>query len=142
MLNNFKKCKSCGKIFSNMGRPICPECIKKQDEEFTKVRKYIYDNPTVKVEDVAEETEVPLKTILQFLKEGRLQLKSADGLLACEKCGIAITTGTMCENCKKNLASALQSSVAPGGAAVAPPKQKDTSGLKTQNKLHINLNKR
>ncbi len=139
MLDNVRKCKECGKLFNFMGRPICPECLKKTDEDFQNVRKYIYDNPNAGIEEAAEETGVSVKTIMRFLREGRLQLRSASGALLCEKCGKPLSTGSMCEDCKKKLTETLGSKLAPKSA---PPEKKEKSGQKAADKLHINLDRK
>ncbi len=140
MLDNVRKCKECGKLFNFIGRPICPDCLKRMDDEFQSVRKYIYDNPNAGIEEVSEETEVSVKTIMRFLREGRLQLRSASGALLCEKCGKPLQTGTMCEDCKKKLTETLDSKLAPKHSEAA--EKKELSGKKVADKLHINLDRK
>ena len=49
-------CKSCGKIFNYIsGSRICPQCVKKMDEKFAEVKKYVYDHPKVGINELAEE---------------------------------------------------------------------------------------
>ena len=39
-------CKACGKIFNYVqGDRLCPQCIKKMDEKFVDVKKFVRDNP-------------------------------------------------------------------------------------------------
>lgn len=136
-LNNFRKCKSCGSIFNFMGKPMCPNCIKKMDEDFAKVRKYIYENPNARAEEISEETGVDTKTIMQFLREGRLELRVADGSILCEKCGVPISSGRLCPTCSQNISNNM-SSVLP--KAPEPKKhQQELTGLKS--KLHVNVAK-
>jgi len=79
---------------------MCPDCIKKEEELFDKVRDFLYENPNSSLEEVTEATGVDVKKILDFLKEGRLILKQGNPyLLKCEVCGKAILTGRYCEQC-------------------------------------------
>ncbi len=139
-LDSFRKCPSCGGIFSYMGKPMCSKCIKKNDEDYTKVRKYIYEHPNSHIDEVSEETDVPVKTIKQFLREGRLEMRNADGSLICEKCGAAITKGAICDKCKNELTSALASAL-PKEEPKQPQKH-ETSGMKAKDKLHVDVSKK
>ncbi|MDI3543388.1 MAG: uncharacterized protein PWP57_993 [Candidatus Atribacteria bacterium] len=107
------KCKRCGKLFNRVvDKDICPSCMEKEEEEFQKVKDFLKRYPEKKLEEISEETGVDKKVILDFLREGRLQLSEIQGekeasLLTCERCGKPITTGRFCEDCKKKLASIL-----------------------------------
>lgn len=133
MAINFKQCKECGNIFQNPSSDICPKCTKEQDEQFEKIKKYLYKNPGAGVMEVAEATEVEEKLILHFLKEGRIELSEPDGSIRCEKCGKAISSGRMCLECSKELAGKLNS--------VLPQKKEDPI-LREKSKLHLDINKR
>jgi len=103
---NLKNCKSCGKLFDYTGNPLCPECVKKDEEDFEKVKEYLEDNPTANVNNISEETEVSVKRITRFLKEGRLECKSVENsLLKCEKCGKPIRAGRYCNECLKKISN-------------------------------------
>ncbi|MDL2237823.1 MerR family transcriptional regulator, partial [Christensenellaceae bacterium OttesenSCG-928-K19] len=78
MVNSFRTCQWCGGIYTYMGNPLCPKCVKEQEEDFQKVKKYLYENPGAGVEEVVEETEVDIKRVMHFLREGRLEMKNAD----------------------------------------------------------------
>ena len=54
----------------------------------------------VPIEEVVENTGVPEKVILYYLKEGRLSMVNATGLLRCEQCGATINFGRLCEKCQ------------------------------------------
>lgn len=65
------------------------------------MRDYIYDTPQATIEEVSENTKVPVATVLEYLKEGRLMLRESNVnlLLECELCGEPILTGRLCEKC-------------------------------------------
>jgi len=69
------------------------------DEMYKKVRDYLYDHPNATMVEVSEATGVEEKIILEFLREGRLELKEPSPVLTCERCGKPITTGRMCKEC-------------------------------------------
>jgi len=95
----------------------------KLDEDFIKIREYLYENDGAGVEEVSEETGVTKKTILFLLKEERLIVGdeggNINGILNCESCRKPIHTGKLCKSCKNQVLSAIQESVGP----VRRPKQ-------------------
>ncbi len=105
---DIRQCKECGKLFQYVTKPICPECLDEFDNMFLKVRDYIYKNPDADIAEIAEKTEVKEKRILEFLKEERLSLSDANGVLSCESCGRSIPAGRFCKGCKESLSKALQ----------------------------------
>lgn len=82
-----------------MGKQLCPECDKKDQEEFAKVRAYLRESPTAQISDVSEATGVPVKRIQEYLREGRLVLAERVDWLRCERCGAPIATGWLCPKC-------------------------------------------
>lgn len=141
MAGNYKKCKMCGKIFASTGGSECPQCIMDTEKKFGLIKEYLYNHPDATVVQISEATEVEEKMILHFLKEGRLEMKSADGSLRCEKCGVSITSGRMCNNCMNSLSNAL-SSVLPQKETPAEKERKTRTGSGVTDSLHVNVTKR
>lgn len=106
-----RNCKSCGKIFTYIGRPVCPSCRKKEEEEFKKVKEYLYDNPGASVVQISNDLEISIRKIKSYLRDGRLEIIGDDGnmLLECEKCGKSIRTGRFCEDCSNEFVKDIQS---------------------------------
>ncbi len=101
-------CPICGRIFNDNDQyAVCLSCILKYQEEFSRVRDTLYDHPEYNIVQVSEVTDVPISRLKLFLKEGRLIAtnNTSSSLLACEECGQAIQTGSLCLGCeqKKNL---------------------------------------
>ncbi len=74
------------------------------------VYRFVRDNPSSSIDQVHEATEVPKERILQFLREGRIDV--AEWVAAeypCERCGRDITKGRYCERCAEELKSSLRS---------------------------------
>ena len=113
------QCKLCKKLFQdNLGRgQFCPGCVKKMDDDFIKVREYIYQHELADVDEVSEETGVSVNVILHLLKEGRIMIGGSEddggGLLVCEMCKKPINAGRLCKACKANFSSQIKSRVAP-----------------------------
>jgi len=112
---DLRNCPKCGKLFVYRQRNLCPQCLKKDEEDFDRVREFINNNPKATIEEVSEGTEVTVKKILEYLKEGRLILQSnnINITLNCELCGEPILTGRMCAKCsnkfKRNITSTKKS---------------------------------
>lgn len=105
-----RNCRRCGKIFTYAGgMPICSECIKKDEEDFNKIREYLYENPKATIIQIAEALEIPLEKIMRYLREGRLETANATGLkLECERCGKSINVGRFCSDCTEKLQGSLK----------------------------------
>lgn len=77
------------------------------------VYRFVRDNPNCTVDQVHEATEVPKERILQFLREGRLDISEWVSLeYPCERCGAATSKGRYCERCASELQSSLQTAAA------------------------------
>lgn len=96
---DIRNCRRCNKIFQYKGNKYCDSCIGEMDQLFTKVRDYIYDNADANVIEVSQETGVEEEIILEFLREGRLELTSPGMDFLCERCQEPITTGRYCNKC-------------------------------------------
>ncbi len=107
MAGKYVKCKSCGKIFPFNGKNECPMCLMEVERKFDLIKNYLYNYPSATVLELSEKTGVEEATILHFLREGRLEMKSADGSLCCEKCGKPVTSGRMCKECAGSISNAL-----------------------------------
>ncbi len=127
-----RQCKECGKLFQYVGNPNCPECIEMLDELFVKVRDYIYKNPDATIKEVSEKTEIKERILFDFLKEDRLSLKDATGILQCERCRKPINAGRFCNDCKLELEQALQP---PAAARPAPAPPADSG--KRASKMYV-----
>lgn len=106
-----RNCKSCGRLFNYMGgKPICEDCKRALENKFQEVKEYVRNNPNASIGQVAEDMEVSVKQIKEWVKQERLILSEAtvDGIL-CEHCGRPIRSGHYCEKCKAAMANSFQS---------------------------------
>lgn len=125
-----RSCRSCRRLFNYLsGPPICPNCNEKLEKKFYEVKEYIRENPTVGLKQIAEETEVTVNQLRQWVREERLQFsEDSDIAMQCEKCGAKIFTGRYCDNCKSNIANGLTKAFA--GEKPKEPAKKKSSGNK------------
>jgi flagellar operon protein (TIGR03826 family) len=109
MSTDVRQCRECGRIFNTLGSDTCPACAEELDESFRKVKNYLYDHPTANVVEISKGTEVPEKTVLHFLKEGRLSIDESTCSLECERCGAPISGGRFCKSCQNMFQTAFKS---------------------------------
>lgn len=113
---DIRNCKKCGRLFGYVSRGICPECVKKEEEDFDLVKKFLEDNHDATAEGVEAGTGIPLEQIMRYLEAGRLQLRGGGGLaslLRCRSCGRPIPEGILCEACAGRLAREFQEAAKP-----------------------------
>ena len=111
----FKQCEFCRMPHEDMGKRVCGKCLLKLDEDFIKIREYLYEHDSAGIEEVSEATGVSRKSIFYLLKEERLivgdESGGVNGVLKCESCNKPISTGRMCAGCKKEVIKVLNDSV-------------------------------
>jgi len=132
------QCRFCNKPFQSYGGFACHNCLTQIEEDFGKIKSYLYDNPQKdSVEEIAEGTGVQKKIILHLLKENRMSVKAQeDSALVCEICRKPIMNGRICLECKGELSNKL--------AGALPPeiKEKDKEALKkgkSGSKMHVDI---
>jgi len=107
-----QNCKSCGKVFdyNGIGAKLCPVCKKIDEEDFKRVKEYLYEHPGASMTEVSSVLELPVSQIKRYLKEGRLEIiDNHHFVLQCERCGVSIKTGRYCEDCLIEITKNLRS---------------------------------
>lgn len=107
-----RNCRKCGKLYNYIGgAPICPRCKELEEEDFKRIKEYLYENPGASLTEVSTELDVSVELIRRFLKEGRLEITNENGnlVLECENCGKSIKSGRFCSECERELASGFRS---------------------------------
>jgi flagellar operon protein (TIGR03826 family) len=96
-----KNCIRCGKLFVYTGNALCGQCIEQDERTYKQVKEYLEQNSRSTTVEVAAALGLPVDRILQYLREGKLELSSenANIILACERCGRSITKGRFCSDC-------------------------------------------
>lgn len=100
-----RNCKGCGRLFNYLqGPPLCPACVADLEKKFQQVKEYLRQNPNAQMNQIAEENEVSVKQIRQWVREERLSFTEESQItLDCENCGAPILTGRFCDKCKATL---------------------------------------
>lgn len=121
-----RNCKGCGRLFNYMqGPPLCPACIANLEDKFHQVKEYLRDNPKAPIGVVAEENEVSIKQIRQWVREERLSFTEESQItMECENCGAKILTGRFCSKCKNGLIHDLNGAVKRPQATLVQQPQK------------------
>lgn len=106
-------CKGCGRLFNAMTRQkLCPQCVQQLEEKFQEVKKYLRENPNASIDAIAQDNDVSVKQIKQWVREERLTFSEGSGVgIECEQCGRMILTGRFCDTCRGKIASNLMSAV-------------------------------
>lgn len=129
---NVRNCRKCGKLFNHIaGLPICPACKDKLEEKFQEVKKYIRENRMADIKEVAEECEVEVGQIQQWIREERLEFTADSPVkIPCENCGEMIRSGKYCEKCKREMTNNLSSVMEKPKAVLVEPKKPQSTGNK------------
>ncbi len=120
---SMRNCPKCGNVFTYIKTPICPDCQEKEEQIFETVRRFLKDNPNKTLQEVADETEVSVKKILKYIREGRIDLGDSTITFPCENCGKPINRGNYCPDCAKKIKSKFSNNFAKP-MAPEPPKKK------------------
>ncbi|TXK80971.1 flagellar protein [Paenibacillus sp. N3.4] len=101
---NVANCPRCGKIFVKGFNDVCPNCVKDLEQQYEKCVKYLREHKGTTINDLSEATEVSIKQITKFIREGRISILHAPNMsYSCEVCGISIRENTICEPCRMKL---------------------------------------
>jgi flagellar operon protein (TIGR03826 family) len=108
-------CTRCGSIFSRTNKPICPKCLQKEEEDFEKAVEWLRENPGQNIQALSDATGIERQDILRWIRENRIVMAEASGLVGCKKCGAPISAGNFCDHCKQELSEEVgQSPQTPG----------------------------
>ncbi|MCL2015142.1 MAG: hypothetical protein FWG68_02720 [Defluviitaleaceae bacterium] len=106
-------CPRCKRLFHKFIAPVCPECEKKEEEQFQELRSFVDEGEYTTMKDIAENTGIPLKRILKYIREGRLQVKQGlDDALKCIQCGQPVDKGNFCKSCGDKIMNEFPDSTA------------------------------
>lgn len=108
-----KNCKGCGRLFNYLqGPPLCTSCIADLEEKFQEVKDYLRQNPKAPLNIIAENNDVTVKQIKQWVREERLTFTEESQItLDCENCGAPVLSGRFCDKCKVVLHNELAGAI-------------------------------
>lgn len=114
---NLTYCPKCGKLFSKNFRDVCNSCFQQLEKDYERCAEHLRKNKGMDIQQLSEETEISIKQITKWVREGRISLMDAPNLsYPCESCGTLIREGHLCESCKKRLTRDVRNATSPGGA--------------------------
>ncbi|MBP3722933.1 MAG: flagellar protein [Selenomonadaceae bacterium] len=108
MAGKIKNCQYCGKLYAEIGRGMCPDCLAKEDKKIEEVVTFVRANPGAKVPEIVKETGAHETLIKRLIREGRFEQMGVKMTYPCEKCGAPIITGKLCQNCSDAIKQELQ----------------------------------
>jgi len=122
-----RNCKKCRKLFNYIGgQPLCPTCIAELEDEFQKVKIYLRENPNALMVTIAEDNDVSIQQIKQWVKEERLTFtEDSPVAIECESCGAMIRTGRFCKACKDKMANTMSGAISKPKTITPPEKKPD-----------------
>jgi len=80
------------------------------EQEYQICVEYLRENKGANIQQLSDATEVSIKTITKFIREGRISIENAPNMMyPCEVCGMLIREGHMCDSCRTRLTKDLAS---------------------------------
>lgn len=98
-------CEKCGGELTMVSRGTykCKQCGNYCYDTYQTIRNFLDANGPSQITVIARETGIPRKTIEYFLWDDRLEVPLGSSFrLKCEKCGMPIRSGHLCDTCKEN----------------------------------------
>lgn len=113
---NLGNCPRCGKLFAMNFRNICQECSKLIENEYQLCSDYLREQRGATMSELSEATNVSIRQITKFIREGRISVIDAPNLsYPCEVCSTTfIQEGNMCTPCRTRLTKELNQSLKDG----------------------------
>ena len=111
---NIRNCRRCGKLYNHIGGvPLCVDCKARDEDDFKRVKDFLYDYPKASIFEVSRELDISVQRIKNYLRQGRLEIigDSANMVLECELCGKSIKSGRFCDECTHALSKDIRSTV-------------------------------
>ncbi|QQK81583.1 hypothetical protein HUG20_17800 [Salicibibacter cibi] len=99
-------CPECGTLYVKTVISLCDRCRQSKEKRFNKVYEFLRkkENRESTISETAVRTGVSETEILEFIREGRLQLAEFPNFhMRCAFCGDATRNGRLCKSCEKQL---------------------------------------
>ncbi|AHV99355.1 TIGR03826 family flagellar region protein [Paenibacillus sabinae] len=120
---NIDNCSRCGKIYVKNVMELCQSCIKELEKQYETCVNYLRKNRGANIQELSDATDIPIKEITRFIREGRISIANAPNIMyPCEVCGTLIREGHMCDNCRGRLTKDLMTASKESAAAEASSK--------------------
>ncbi|GAB6991328.1 TIGR03826 family flagellar region protein [Paenibacillus pini] len=134
---NLGNCPRCGKLYAVNFKDMCPSCIKEMEIEYEKCVKYLREEKGANIQQLSDATDVSIKQITRFVREGRISVLNAPNLMyPCEVCGTMIRDGHMCDSCRGRLTKELSQITKDESNRDNGTKQKVDGAYRVMDKYH------
>lgn len=113
-LHQLDNCTICGRLFLKDHTDYCLDCYKEIEQEFDRVNKYLKSeqNREATVETISESTNVSIKRITNFIRDGRIYADDFPNLFyPCAYCSTQIKKQVLCSSCFEKLSSDIDQSL-------------------------------
>lgn len=114
MPNRLENCRICGKLFLNDHTDYCLDCYKEVEQEFKCVVEFLINekNRYATIEEVSNFTDVSLKQIAAFMRDGRIYADDYPNLgYPCAHCGKLIKRQVLCDDCFDQFSSEVNTTL-------------------------------
>lgn len=100
-------CRRCGKLIVDTGIGVCKDCVAREDEDYSAVKRYLIGHPNADLSEISDATGVPVPVIVHFVKRGLLMASDhSKEVPSCRVCGKPAESGTLCSRCHRAFMSA------------------------------------
>ncbi len=94
-------CRECRRLFYNVyDTPVCQDCRQVIEEKYQEVKEYLREHSGAGMAQILEDCDVKKSYIIQWVKEGQLELAEGQSGIRCDGCGGAVQSGRFCRECK------------------------------------------
>jgi flagellar operon protein (TIGR03826 family) len=132
---NLDNCPRCGRLYVKNILNLCQPCIKELEHEYETCVIYLRENRGTTIQELSDATEISIKEITRFIREGRISIANAPNMMyPCEVCGTLIRDGHMCDNCRNRLRKDL-TNASKESAAVDSSKKPSEGAYRVVDKL-------
>jgi len=103
-------CRICGKLFLRDHTDYCLGCYKKTEQDFKLVSDFLSNeqNRFATIEEVSKETEVSVKQVADFIRDGRIYAEDYPNLgYRCSHCDKMIKRQLLCDECFHQFSSEI-----------------------------------
>jgi len=114
MPNRLDNCRICGRLFLKDHTDYCLDCYKEVEQEFKLVVEFLINeqNRYATIEQVSESTDVSLKQIAEFMRDGRIYSEDYPNLgYPCSHCGKVIKRQVLCNDCFDQFSSEVNTTL-------------------------------
>lgn len=105
-----RNCPICGKLFTDTGLGVCPNCYEKDRQDEKIVIEYVREHPHTTVSEICRATGAHVKLVTDMVRHGQFITSGGQVFYPCKRCGKPISHGIYCAQCITLLHKAIQNS--------------------------------